>query len=409
MLKNCFAKYNLVFSNKNHYMKRNFARSWNAALIAVLSIALFTGCGSSKPKKEEIPQLKVLELYTVKVPVFIEMVGQADAMPTVALTARVQGFLEKIAFAEGSIVKKGQLLFTIEPDQYKNNLDLQQAMLDNAEASWEKAKLDVERLKPLLPTQAISQNDFDKAVTTEKECRANVASNKAQLETAKLNLSYTKIYSPITGYIGRASVQPGNLVGQAGGNNVLATVSALDPIYFNFQMHENDYLWIAKYLVKHKDEMKKELDKPLNVFLFLADKAQYEHPGTLDFIDRNISTQTGTIAMRATFSNPESVIKPGSFGTVRMILSEKEDGILIPQSALNQIQDKFFVFKLGADNKVSRIAVNIGRRINNRVVIYSGLKAGDKILIEGFQKFEEGMQINPVVVKDTLKDISIDM
>jgi membrane fusion protein (multidrug efflux system) len=390
-------------------MNRNFPRLFNAAILVVLCIAMTTSCGSSKSKKEEIPQLKVLELKGVKVPIFLEMVGQAEAIPTVAITARAQGFLEKIAFTEGTIVKKGQLLFTIEPDQYNNNLDLQKAMLDNAEASWEKAKLDVERLKPLLPTQAISQNDYDKAVTNEKECRANVASNKAQLETAKLNLSYTKIYTPITGYIGKASYQPGNLVGQTGGNNVLATVSALDPIYFNFQMHENDYLWITKYLVKHKEDMKAELKEALNVFLFLSDKQQYENSGKLDFIDRDISTQTGTIAMRASFPNSEGVVKPGSFGTVRMILSEKEDAILIPQSALSQIQDKFFVFKLGAENKVNRIAVTIGRRIDNRVVIYSGLKVGDKILTEGFQMFEEGMQINPIVVKDTIKDISIDM
>ncbi len=391
------------------YMVSKLLRISTSVLPAVICIIMATGCGNKNSKQQEIPKLKVLELKGVKVPIFLEMVGQADAMPTVALTARVQGFLQNISFTEGSIVKKGQLLFTIEPDQYKNNLDLQQAMLENSQASWEKAKLDVERLKPLLPTKAISQNDYDKAVTTEKECRANVASNKAQLETAKLNLSYTKIYSPITGYIGKASVQAGNLVGQAGGNNVLATVSAIDPIYFNFQMNENDYLWISKYLVKHKEEMEKDLKKPLNVFLFLADKQQYEHPGSLDFIDRNISIQTGTIAMRATFPNPESVIKPGSFGTVRMVLSEQEDAILIPQSALNQIQDKFFVFKLGAENKVSRIAVKIGRRIDNRVVIYSGLKAGDKILIEGFQKFEEGMQIDPIVVKDTVSNISIDM
>ena len=390
-------------------MNRNFPRLFNAAILAVLCLSLTTSCGNSKSKKQEIPQLKVLELKGVKVPIFLEMVGQAEAIPTVAITARAQGFLEKIAFTEGTIVKKGQLLFTIEQDQYNNSLDLQKAMLDNAEASWEKAKLDVERLKPLLPTQAISQNDYDKAVTNEKECRANVASNKAQLETAKLNLSYTKIYTPITGYIGKASYQPGNLVGQAGGNNVLATVSALDPIYFNFQMHENDYLWITKYLVKHKEDMKTELKEALNVFLFLSDKQQYENSGKLDFIDRDISAQTGTIAMRASFPNSEGVVKPGSFGTVRMILSEKEDAILIPQSALSQIQDKFFVFKLGAENKVNRISVTIGRRIDNRVVIYSGLKVGDKILTEGFQMFEEGMQINPVVVKDTIKDVSIDM
>jgi membrane fusion protein (multidrug efflux system) len=276
-----------------------------------------------------------------------------------------------------------------------------EATLESNIAAWEKAKLDVARLKPLLATNAISQNDYDVAVTTERQTKAAVESAKANLGDAKLNLSYTTITSPITGMIGKVNVNPGNLVGH-GEATLLTTVSAVDPIYVDFQMNEGDYLKIMRYLQEH-DMQFFEVQKTFKVFLRMADKQLYPEPGKIDFIDRAINPQTGTLAMRAEIPNPKGLIKPGAFTTVNLVLMERENQVVIPQGATTQIQGKFFAFIVDSANKVTRTPVQLGRNVGNMVVIQNGLKPGDKILLEGFQKFQEGMQVKPIIVPDTAR------
>jgi membrane fusion protein (multidrug efflux system) len=204
--------------------------------------------------------------------------------------------------------------------------------------------------------------------------------------------------SPITGYIGQAMVKPGNLVGR-GESTLLATVSAVDPIYVNFQLNETDYLRIMRYVAAIKDP--KLLTNPIYCYLKLADNVDYPGKGIIDFMDRNINPQTGTIALRAKFSNPDGIIKPGNFALVSLILSEMSDVAVIPQSATMQIQGKNFVFLVNPQNKVNRVPVLLGRSIGNNVVVLKGLSPGQKILLEGFQKFQEGMLIEPKIVVDT--------
>lgn len=361
----------------------------------------FTACKSKEHKDTAPPAFKVMEIKGTKVPVYLQMVGQATGIPTVEIRARVAGYLKNWTFQEGSIVHKGQPLFTIEQDEYINNVKFAEADLENKIAAWEKAKLDVARLKPLLSTNAISQNDYDKAVTTEQQDRALVASSRANLAQAKLNLSYTTMEAPINGYIGACNVRPGNLVGK-GESTLLTTISAVDPIYVNFQMNENDYLKIMRFAEKHKEDLKSK-SNILKVYLTLSDNVLYEHIGTLDFIDREINPQTGTIAVRAVFPNPDGLIKPGNFANVNLVLYEEENGIVIPQSAVTQIQGKNFAFFVNQDNSVTRIPVILGRSTGNLYIVNNGLKPGDRIMLEGFQKFLEGMKIQPVIVPDTLK------
>ena len=346
-----------------------------------------------------MPTFKVLEIKGTKVPVYLEMVGQAVGIPTVEIRARVAGYLKNWTFQEGSMVTKGQVLFSIEQAEFKNNVDYSKADLESKNAAWEKAKLDVARVKPLLSTNAISQNDFDKAVTTEQQDRAAVASAKANLEQANLNLSYTTMASPISGCIGACSVNPGNLVGK-GEATLLTTVSAVDPIYVNFQMNETDYLRIMRFLGDHKEFASKE--KVFPIYLTLSDKQPYKYQGKIDFIDRQVSTTTGAIAMRAVVPNPDGLIKPGNFANVNMVLLEQDNGIVIPQGATTQIQGKTFAFLVDKDNKVSRIPVMLGRSIGSNFIVMNGLKPGDRIMLEGFQKFRDGMQIKPDVVTDTI-------
>jgi membrane fusion protein (multidrug efflux system) len=369
------------------------------ALLLTLGI-ITTSCKPKEKKAEGPPSFKVMALKGTKVPVYLQMVGQAVGIPTVEIRARIAGYLKAWSFQEGSTVQKGQLLFSIEPDEYVNNVNFAEADLENKIAAWEKAKLDVARLKPLLATNAISQNDYDKAVTTEQQDRALVASSKSNLAQAKLNLSYASMESPITGYIGACSVRPGNLVGK-GESTLLSTVSAMDPMYVDFQMNENDFLRINRYLEIHKATMK-ESQNFFKVFLSLSDNQPYNHVGKIDFVDRAINPQTGTIAMRAVFPNPNGLIKPGNFANVNLVLMENENGIVVPQSATTQIQGKNFAFVVNKDNEVNRIPVMLGRGIGNKFVINGGLKIGDRIMLEGFQKFQEGMKINPVIVPDTL-------
>ncbi len=370
-------------------------------LAILISGILLTGCKSEEKKETAPPPLKVMELKGTKVPVFLQMVGKAEGIPTVEIRARVAGYLDNWTFREGSVVQKGQHLFTIEQAEYQNNVRLAEADLENKTAAWEKAKLDVARLKPLLATNAISQNDYDKAVTNELQDRALVSSAKANLDQSRLNLSYTTITSPIAGYVGAANVRPGNLVGK-GESTLLTTVSAMDPIYVSFQMNENDYLRIMRYLETHKEQFSDRQDA-LKVYLTLSDNEQYNQVGKIDFIDRAINSQTGTIAFRAVFPNPSALIKPGNFATVNLILMELENGIVVPQSAVTQIQGKYFVFNVDKENKVTRRPVVLGRSTGNLFIIAGGLEVGDRIMLEGFQKFQDGMVISPVMVPDTLK------
>ena len=328
------------------------------------------------------------------------MVGQAVGIPTVEIRARVAGYLKAWSFQEGSMVQKGQPLFTIEPDEYINNEKFSEADLDNKIAAWEKAKLDVARLKPLLSTNAISQNDYDKSVTTEQQDRAMVASSRANLEQAKLNLSYTNMTSPIAGYIGACNVRPGNLVGK-GESTLLSTVSSMDPIYVNFQMNENDYLKIMRYWESHKDDIKNSKDV-FKVFLNLSDNLPFNQVGKIDFIDREINAQTGAIALRAVFPNPDGLIKPGNFATVNLILFEDANGLVIPQGATTQIQGKNFAFVVNKENVVNRVPILLGRGVGSNYIVNRGLKIGDRIMLEGFQKFQEGMKISPMMVPDSL-------
>jgi membrane fusion protein, multidrug efflux system len=378
-----------------------FRKAVCIAILAILPGLLFNSCKSKKEQVKQAPGLKVLDIKGMTVPVSVDLVGQATGIPTVEIRARVEGYLQNWSFKEGSIVRKGQLLFLIEQDKYINNVKYAQADLESKTAAWEKAKLDVARLKPLLNTKAISQNDFDVAVTTEKQTGAGVESSRANLADAKLNLSYTSIISPITGYIGKVNVNPGNLVGH-GESTLLTTVSACDPIYVDFQMNETDYLFISKYLAEHKAEAE-ELSKAITAYLTLSGNIKYPAPGKIDFIDRAVNTQTGTIAMRAVFANPDGLIKPGNFATVNLVLMERENAVVIPQSATTQIQGKNFAFLVDNENKVSRVPLLLGRNIGTHVTVLNGLTPGSKILLEGFQKFQEGMVVQPIIVQDTFQ------
>jgi len=206
--------------------------------------------------------------------------------------------------------------------------------------------------------------------------------------------------SPITGYIGACNVRPGNLVGK-GESTLLSTVSAVDPIYINFQMNENDYLKIMRFWEKHKDEVKDNKNF-FKVYLTLSDKLLYDHAGEIDFLDRDINAATGAIALRAVFKNPDGLIRPGNFANITLVLFEEENGIIIPQTSTTQIQGKNFAFLVNKENKVSRIPVILGRAIGNKFIVINGLKIDDRIMLEGFQKFQEEMIITPVNVPDTL-------
>ena len=382
-------------------MNHLYAKTALLVILVVISTdILITSCKTKEKQESTPPSLKIMEIKGKQIPVYLEMVGQAVVIPTVEIRARVAGYLQTWSFMEGSVIQNGQSLFTIEKDSYINTLKFNEADVDNKTAAWEKAKLDVARLKPLLSINAISQNDYDKAVTTEQQDRAAVASSKADLDEAKLNLSYCSMTSPITGYIGACNVRPGNLVGK-GESTLLATVSAINPIYVNFQMSETDYLKIMRWWSEHKDEYK-DKKNGFKVFLSLSDKMEYNQPGEIDFFDRDVNPQTGTIALRAVFPNPEGLIKPGNFAQIYLVLLEQQNWIVIPHGATTQIQCKFFAFKVDQENKVTRVPVDLGRSTGNLIIVNGGLAIGDRILLEGFQKFQEGMKINPVNVPDTL-------
>jgi len=371
------------------------------------------------------------------VPIYSEYVATVDASESVDIRARVEAYLEAQHFQEGRLVRKGDLLFTLDSRQYAADLQsaraslakaqadlvfatdkvtvLQaQATLDQSKARLGKANQDVARLKPLAEQQAVPQQDYDDAVASQQvaeadvtakqasydttvlnqkvsidEAQAAVLSAEAQIQRAELNLGYCSIRSPITGLIGRRQVAPGNLVGR-GEATLLATVSALDPLRVTFAVSETDWLYLMRRV---QTEVRESERQPLE--LILADGTVHPHKGRFIIAERQVDITTGTLAMVCEFRNPEYILRPGMFGRVRLAIDRKENALLIPQRAVMELQSAQTVYVVGADNKVALRTVALGGRSENRFIIADGLRAGERVIIEGQLKVKPGMTVAP--------------
>ena len=362
------------------------------ALILALSGLVATvaaGCKKEAPASAP-PEVYVADVVQKDVPVYMELVGQTRGSQDVEIRARVEGYLNRVAFTEGSFVRRGALLYQIDPLPLEAALANAKAQLATAEARLQKSNTDVNRLTPLAKQQAVSQQELDNALSALDAARAQVDAQKAAVDKAALDLGYTRITAPIDGLVGTTQVKAGNLVGR-GESTLLTTVSKTDPILFRAGISEAEYLTVAKRVQETGRTMRAEA----SIELLLADGTVHPHQGRFDTIERNIDPTTGTLALQITFRNPERLVRPGQYGRARFNIDVRKGALLLPQRAVQELQNLYSVAVVGSDNKVAFRNVKVGPRVDGLWLIEEGLKPGEKVVVEGLQKVRDGMVVSP--------------
>ena len=322
-----------------------------------------------------------------------ELPGRLEATRVAQVRARVAGILQKRLFKEGSDVKAGQVLFRIDAAPYRAAYESAQAVLARAKANLIQTTAQVDRFKPLLQANAISRQDYDNAVAAQKLAEADVQSGKAAVETARINLGYAAVTSPISGRIGRALVTEGALVGQ-GEATQLAVVQQIDPMYVNFTQSATDVLRLRKAV--ESGDFKRAGGDGASVRVALEDGSVYKLPGKLLFSDLSVDPTSGQIMLRAEIPNPQGHLLPGLYVRVRLEQARAEAGIVVPQQAVQRGSTGDNVMVVGADGKVAPRQVTIGRSVDGQWVVLDGLKAGEMVMVDGFQKLRGDAPVKPV-------------
>jgi RND family efflux transporter MFP subunit len=349
--------------------------------------------------------VQVVQVEQKDVPIYGEWIGTLDGLVNADVRAQVTGYLQKQGYQEGAFVKKGQLLFEIDPRPFQAALDQAQGQLAQAKAALANAiavqgrtDLDVKRYKPLAQEQAASQQDLDNAVqnnlaamATVETAKAQIKTSEAALETAKINLEFTRLAAPIDGIAGEAQLQVGALVTPSSGT--VTSVSTVDPIRVFFTVGEPQYLaWRKRFPT---ETSRQAADKALRLQLILADGSTYAHEGRYFFADRQVNESTGAIRIAGLFPNPGNMLRPGGYAKVRAIVSLQHDALLVPQRAVSELQGAYQVAVVDSDNKVSIRTVTVGDRVGGMWVIASGLNPGERVIAEGVQKVHQGAKVNP--------------
>jgi membrane fusion protein (multidrug efflux system) len=370
-----------------------------AMAIGVVGLAMsLNGCdrGKEADKAKQAaagpppPAVVVAEVIQKTVPIYGEFVAQTEAKETVEIRARVKAFLDAQHFAEGTMVKKDQLLFTLDKREYEAKLQQAKSQLEGALARLGKAETDERRLKPLAERRAVPQQDYDNATANLDTARAGVAAARADVVGAELDLSYCTIRSPIAGLIGKRLVAPGNLVGN-GEATLLDTVSSVDPIRVDITISEAELLGFLAPEKKARQASTPGLE------LILADGSVFPHKGKVVIVDRAVDLKTGTLKVVAEFPNPDGMLRPGLFGRVRATVGTVENAILVPRRAVQEIQGAKSVLVVGADNMVALRTIRPGETVGDLLVVRDGVKPGERVIVEGVQKAQPGTKVNPSI------------
>jgi RND family efflux transporter MFP subunit len=384
------------------FVQRNLWMWPAIVIVAVLFVS--AGCGKSEQPQARPPDVQVVEVLQRDVPISKEWVGTLDGLVNAQIRPQVTGYLLRQNYKDGSFVKKGELMFEIDPrtfraalDQAKGQLANAEQQLAQAEANQVKAQLDVNRYTPLAKEQAIPQQDLDNAVQANLAAQASVRAAKGQIDAAKaqvdsaqLNVGFTKVVSLIDGIAGIAQGQIGDLVGPT---SLLTTVSTVDPIKVYFPVSERGYL---DYVKENPDAAKRAAQETqLTLDLLLADGTLYPYKGRFSLADREVDVKTGTLRLQGLFPNPGNILRPGQFARVRAITTTKKGALLVPQRAVTEMQGNFQVAVVGNDNKVSIRPVKVGERVGTEWIIEEGLKPGEKVVAEGTQSVKAGMAVDP--------------
>jgi membrane fusion protein, multidrug efflux system len=394
-------------------MKLKYA-AWAAAGVPAVLLLFFVVHSRAKPaaKSPAPPVVEVAQVEQRDVPVYGEWIGTLTGQVNANIRAQVTGYVLTRDYKEGSYVRPGQLLFQIDPrpfqaalDQARGQLALAQAQLvqneaqlATAEANELQSRLNVEKYAPLAKEQAASQQDLDNANQTNRAnkaqveaakaaigaARAQIQANQAAVDAAAINLNFTTIVSPIDGIVGIAQAQVGDLVSTSSG--ILTTISTLEPIRDYFTVSEQEYLALRQKFSGPRAEHWK-------LKLILADGTTYEHQGDFYFADRQVDQNTGAIQLAALFPNPDNVLRPGQYGKVRAVMRVQSNALLIPQAAVTEQQGSYLVDVVGSDNRVEVRQVQVGERTGTMWVIQRGLKAGERVVVQGQQNLKPGMEV----------------
>jgi RND family efflux transporter MFP subunit len=363
--------------------------------LAYLIAAALSGCSSqATPTPAPPPKVSVAAALARNVTEWDEFTGRLEAVESVEIRPRVTGYIESVHFTEGGLVKKGDLLFVIDPRPYRAELDRAQAELNRAQAHAQLADSDLARSEKLLSIKAASQEEYDQRVNEQREAHASVAAARAAVEAAQLNLEFTRVTSPIAGRVSKAVVTPGNLVtGGTGAASLLTTVVSIDPIYVTFEGDEQVYLKYTE--LARRGERSSSRDAANPVLMALANEEGYPHRGSMVFVDNQVDPRTGTIRARAQFDNKDGALTPGLFARVKLLGHDSYPAVLVDDRAIGTDQSQKFVFVVDAQNQVQYRTVKIGRLDDGLRIVLDGLSPGEKVIVNGLQRVRPGMQVTP--------------
>jgi membrane fusion protein (multidrug efflux system) len=378
-----------------------------ATFLLISSMFLMSGCEKIKMMKVKKMlgtaelAVSVVTITPKDTPVIFEYIGETESSHMVEIRARVQGFLDQQMYEEGRMVKANQPMFMIDQKPFKANLQAAKGQLAQQQARHSTALANLKRIKPLAAKNAVSQKDLDDAVGSEQESAAAVIAAEANVTEAELNLSYTVISSPIAGLSSNAKMQTGSYI-SAGPDSLLTYVARIDPMWINFSISENEYLNMTKQ-AKSKELIAPKYDD-FDVEIVLADSSIYPHQGRLMFADPSFSLETGTFLVRAQVKNPLGLLKPGEFVRVHLKGAIRPNAITVPRKAVLEGAKGNFVWVLEKGNKGSVRQINLGQWVGNDAIVNSGLFAGDKVIVEGFQKLSEGTEIQKITAYNALSN-----
>ena len=370
---------------------------WGRSLIVIGATVYTAGCRSDPPPPPPPPAVTVATVPERDVKEWDEFTGRLEAVDAVEIRPRVSGYIKRVTFAEGKEIRKGEVLFEIDPRPYEADLARAEAQLEQAKTGAALAEREVQRAQKLVDVQAISREEFDSRTSAESQGVAEVRVAEAAVTTAKLNLEWTHVRSPIAGRVSNAQVTAGNLV-QAGPPTatLLTTVVSLDPIYCYFEGDEQTYLKYSLLAKSGARPSSRDVRNPVYIGLANEDSL-FPHQGYVDFVDNRVNPETGTIRARAVLSNKERLFTPGLFARVKLVGSGRYRAVLVQDRAVGTDQDKKFVLVLKPDSTVEYRVVEPGRTVEGLRIIRSGVKKGERVVINGLQRLRPGMKVTPKI------------
>jgi len=360
-------------------------------LFPIISAVMIWGCRQEKSVSSPPLRLPVAEVIAGDVPVTMSFVGQTYGRNDITIQARVSGFLRSIHFKEGSFVRKGELLYVIEPQPYEAQTARSTAAVRQAEAEMIAARQNYDRVKPLAETSAASKSDLDQAVARLSAARASLNAAQASLDYTRIEQGYTRISSPLNGIIGRTLARVGDYVGEGSQYTVLNTVSQVDSIRVLFYIPEQTYY----------DMLSRDRARLYDITLRIAGNVIYPQKGRFDFIGRAVQQQTGSLDAQVTFPNPDTLLRPGQFARIEVVADTVYGALLIPQTAVVQTQNVYSVYVLDKDNRARQRIVTLGGTYGDRRIVTSGVNAGERIVTSGFHKLREGAVVEPDPTADS--------